>query len=356
MQLSALVETAMVQRASDVHLVAGLPVMLRVAGEIATLGADVLTEQMIREMIEALLSDEQRLIFAQEKQLCFSTVMESVAHVRISVYTHLGRTEAALRLRPLIIPPLDSLGLPAVVGELTRRPNGLILVTGPTGVGKTTTLYAMIDRINSERRAKIITVEDPVEYLHPHKRSIVIQQEIGQDAKSFHSALIHILRLDPDVICIGEMRDGPTISAALLAAETGHLVMATLHTTSAAQTMERIVTAVPSTERGGATMQLATVLQGVITQELLPTVDGRSRVLGYEIMLANSAVRNNIREGKYGALNDIIQSSAEQGMRSMDMCLRDLYQTGKISFDVAATHARDPKLLHGPGLAAKRKP
>ncbi|MBI4422675.1 MAG: Flp pilus assembly complex ATPase component TadA, partial [Elusimicrobia bacterium] len=236
---------------------------------------------------------------------------------------------------------------------LTEKPNGLVLVTGPTGVGKTTTFYAMIDRINSQSRSKIITVEDPIEYLHSHKRSMVIQQEIGKDAKDFHAALMHILRLDPDVICIGEMRDAETISAALLAAETGHLVIATLHTTSAAQTVERIVTAVPPDQKAGTAIQLANVVRGVVTQALLPTVDKKSRVLAYEVMLANAAVRNNIREGRLNHLHDAILAGGEDGMKAMDMRLRELYQAGEITYETALTYAREPRMLldHAKGKA-----
>ncbi|MBI4801476.1 MAG: PilT/PilU family type 4a pilus ATPase [Elusimicrobia bacterium] len=349
MTLSALIKKAISQGASDIHLVTGLPPSLRVAKEILMLDGDPLSEGDIRGMIDPALNDEQRRIFEADWQLCFSTIIDGLAHTRISVYRRLGKMEATLRLRSFEIPKLEALGIPESAIELTRKPNGLVLITGPTGVGKTTTFYSMLDRINSERRVKIISVEDPIEYLHSHKRSIVIQQEIGHDVKSYHSALMHILRLDPDVICIGEMRDANTIAAALLAAETGHLVIATLHTANAAQTMERIVTAVPPEERGGATIQLANCLRGVITQLLLPTVDGKSLVLAYEVMLANAAVRSNIRENKLASINDAIQSGRSEGMCSLDMCLRDLYQSGRITYDTAASYAKNPKLIHGQG-------
>jgi twitching motility protein PilT len=331
--------------ASDIHLVTGLPPCVRVHGEIQILDGDVVTEEECRRMIDGLLNEEQRRVLASDWKLCFSTVFEDAFHMRVSVYTRLGRPEAAIRLRSFELRNLEQLGLPAAVAELTRAANGLVLITGPTGVGKTTTLYSMMDLINREQRSKIITVEDPIEFMHSHKRSMVIQQELGRDARSFHGALMHILRLDPDVICIGEVRDSETVAATLLAAETGHLVIATLHTTSAAQSIERIITALPAENRAGTAVQLANCLRGVVTQALLPSVDKKSRILAYEVMLANTAVKTNIREFKLNMLNDIIQSCGGEGMNSMDMCLRELYQEGKITFDTALSLARDPKFI-----------
>ncbi|MBI5244089.1 MAG: PilT/PilU family type 4a pilus ATPase [Elusimicrobia bacterium] len=356
MNIEALIQKATSMGASDIHLVTGLPPSVRVAGEILMLDGDVLEEGEARELIQGLLSEGQRKEFERELQLCFSTLFHNLAHLRVSIYTRLGRLEAAIRLRSSELRTLEDLGLPPSVAELTRRPNGLVIITGPTGVGKTTTFYSMIDLINRERRTKVITVEDPIEYLHSHKRSIIIQQEIGRDARSFPAALRHILRLDPDVICIGEMRDPETISTALLAAETGHLVIATLHTTSAAQTIERIVTALPETEKSGAALQLANCLRGAITQALLPTVDKKSRALAYEIMLANTAVKNNIRELNLPSLNMAIQSGGDEGMKSMDMCLKELYQSGQITYETAMIYARDPKMIRGEGHKAPGAP
>lgn len=347
MKIQDLIRQAIDRNASDVHLVTGLPPCVRVHGEIMMLDGEPLEEKENRELIYGLLNDEQRARFERDWTLCFSTVFEGVSHIRVSIYSRVGRVEAAIRLRSLDLRTLDELGLPPAAAELTRAPNGLVLITGPTGVGKTTTLYSMIDQINREQRSKIITVEDPIEYMHAHKRSMVIQQELGRDAKSYHAGLMHILRLDPDVICIGEVRDPETVAATLLAAETGHLVIATLHTTSAAQTLERILTAVPADGRGGAAVQLANCLRGVITQSLLPTVDKKARVLACEVMLANTAVKNNIREYRLSALNDIIQSCGDEGMVAMDMRLRELYQDGKITFETATAHARDPKFVSG---------
>lgn len=355
MNLKSILQEAARQGASDVHLVTGLPPGLRVAGEIIMHGDEPLTETDIRGMIDPLLNEELRREYDEKWQLCFSTYLEEVAHVRVSVYSRLGRMEAAIRLRALEIRTLEELGLPPAVAELTRKPNGLVLITGPTGVGKTTTFYSMVDLVNREQRKKVITVEDPIEYLHEHKRSVVIQQEVDRDAKDFPSALMHILRLDPDIICIGEMRDAETISTALLAAETGHLVIATLHTTSAAQTLERILTAVPLTERGGIAVQLANCLRGVVTQALLPTVDRKSRALVCEVMLASTAIRNLIREMKLTGINDAIQSGASDGMLSVDMSLKELYQGGRISYDTAMTYARDPQVV-APRRGDKKKP
>lgn len=345
MDIGVLIRKAMERDASDIHLVAGLPPAYRVAGEIIASEEEPLGESGARDLVYPLLDPANRERFEREKRLCFSSVLEGLGHVRTSLYTRVGRVEAAIRLRSFEIKGLEELGLPPSVAELTEKPNGLVLITGPTGVGKTSTFYALIDRINRQQRAKIISIEDPIEHLHSHKRSMVIQQELGKDAEDYHSALIHVLRLDPDVICIGEMRDAGTIAAGLLAAETGHLVIATLHTTSAAQTVERIVTAVPPEQKAGVAIQLANVLRGVVTQALLPTVDKKSRVLAYEVMLANAAVRNNIREGRLSNLHDAILAGGAEGMKSMDMRLRELYQEGLVTYETALSHARDPRMI-----------
>ena len=347
MNIKDLIHRAIAAEASDIHLVTGLPPCARVHGEILMLEGDPLSESENKDTIYGLLNSEQKAHFERDWALCFSTVFEGMSHMRVSVYSHMGRVEAAIRLRSLELRTLEQLGLPESVAELTRKPNGLILITGPTGVGQTTTLYSMIDLINREQRAKVVTIEDPVEFMHGHKRSMVIQQEIGRDAKTFHGALMHILRLDPDIICIGEVRDAETVAATLLAAETGHLVIATLHTTTAAQSIERIVTAVPAENRAGAPVQLANCLRGIITQSLLPTVDKKSRVLAYEVMLANTAVKNNIREYKLSQLNDIIQSGTGEGMKAMVARLRDLYQAGQITFETAVSHCHDPRFISG---------
>ncbi|MEW6558338.1 MAG: PilT/PilU family type 4a pilus ATPase [Elusimicrobiota bacterium] len=345
MKINDLIKKALEKNASDLHIVSGLPPSMRVAGEIIIMDEDVIKPEKTKELIYPLLTEEQQKVFERDWKISFSTLIEDLAHIRVSVYYHLGQIESAIRLRALEIKKLEELGLPKIVEELTRKPNGLVLVTGATGEGKTTTLYSMIDLINREKRCKIITVEDPVEYLFTHNRSIIIQQEVGRDAKSFGTALLHILRLDPDIICIGEMRDLETISTALTAAETGHLVIGTLHTADATQTIDRIVNAFPPHEHSQVLFQLANCLQGVIAQRLLPSVDKKNRVLACEIMIATDAVRNTIRENKIQMLYSIIQSGKEAEMQTLDSALKDLYKKGMITYDTAISSARDPKYI-----------
>lgn len=348
MNINLLLKKAMEQNASDLHLVANLPPTLRVSGEIRTMdGFDKISPERTKALIYGLLNDEQKTAFERDWRLSFSTLIEGHAHIRVSVYYHLGQVEAAIRIRSMEVPTLEQLGHSSAVAELTRKPNGLVLITGPTGVGKTTTLYAMIDLINRERRCKIITVEDPIEYVHPPKRSIIVQQELGRDAKTFAEALFHILRLDPDVIVIGEMRDMETISTALVAAETGHLVIGTLHTNNASLTVSRIINAFPAHERSLIANQLASTIQGIVSQVLLPTVDRKKRVLAYEIMLGNDAVRNLIREGKIQNLDNVIMTGKEIGMQTLDMMLKELYQKAEITADSALLHAKNPKFILG---------
>lgn len=347
MNIEYLVTKAMRMGASDIHLVTGLSPCVRVDGEIETLGEDSLGPEQVAEMMLPLLTDSQKAAFAKKSSLCFSVIFDESAHVRISLYSRLGRMEAAIRLRPFEIKTLEELGLPAAAAELTRLPSGLVVISGPTGVGKTTTLYSMIDLINRERRRKIVTVEDPIEYLHTHKRSMVVQLEIGRDAPTHHDAILHILRLDPDIICIGEMRDEETVSAALLAAETGHLVIGTLHTPSAAQTVDRILAAFPESARKAVCLRLAGCLRGALTQMLLPMVGRPGRVLAYEILLDSPAVRNHVREGNLAGLQLAIHSAGVAGMTSMDACLRELYESAKISYDTAMTYARDAAIVSG---------
>jgi twitching motility protein PilT len=288
-----------------------------------------------------LLSDRQREKLSDELQLCFSQLWPGAGRYRTSVYYHAGCPEMAIRLCEASVRSGEELGLPPIVSELTRLPNGLILVTGPTGMGKTTTLNYMIDTINRERRSKIITIEDPVEFVHENQKSIVIQQEVGTDTLSFRKALIHVLRQDPDVVVIGEMRDLETIETALAAAETGHLVLATLHTPDAMQTIQRIYSVFPSEQQNNIVEQLANCLQAIVCQRLLPSAGGQKRVLATEVCIATPAVRKHIRERQPYVILSEIQTGRKHQMQSMDNSLLDLYGRAEITYDVCVSNARD---------------
>ncbi len=331
--------------ASDVHLVSGRAPMWRIHGYIEPSPAEPLTSDTIRSLIFDLLDDSQRRAFEAAHELCFSLEFGELGFFRFSVAAAMGRVEASIRVGALELPTLGELGLPDVLLEAVRRPSGLFLVTGPTGVGKTTTLNALLASINREERKKIVTIEDPVEYLHPQARSLVVQREVGRDTASFHTGIVHALRQDPDIVCIGEMRDLPTISAALTAAETGHLVLATLHTSSAAQTVNRIVDVFPPAQQTQVRIQLASTIQGVFAQRLLPRADGRGRLLVYELLLANTAARAMIRDGRAHQLNNVIQTGATRGMRQMDTMIREAYAAGDITYDVALGAMNEPDAL-----------
>src|SRR5687767_12977768 len=294
--LDAFLATALDLRASDLHLIAGVPPAFRVNGDIIFGDHDALTSEETAEICSSILSEEQREIFEREWELCISIPHEKVGRIRATLYLRNGHPELSIRFCGEKIPTREQLGLPAKIDELARKTNGLVLITGPTGAGKTTTLNYMIDQINSERRCKIVTVEDPIEFVHRNKRAIVVQQEVLTDTKSYNRALIHVLRQDPDVIVVGEMRDHEAISAALTAAETGHLVLATLHSPNVSHAFERITGVFEGAAQRQIIMQLANSLQGIIAQDLLPCSDRSNRVLAYEMLIANNAVRNLIRE------------------------------------------------------------
>ena len=327
--------------ASDIHLVQGIAPAFRVNGDIRLAKVEPLTEQMLRAIVDALLNEKQQQILGDEWQLCFSQSRPGIGRFRASVYYHAGCPELAVRVSESTIRTRQELRLPSVVEELTRRPTGLILITGPTGVGKTTTLNYMIDLINRERRAKIITIEDPVEFTHENRSSIIIQQEVYTDTPSFSRALVHVLRQDPDVIAVGEMRDLDTIATALTAAETGHLVLATLHTPDAVQTIQRIFGAFPSEQQNHIVYQLSNSLQAIIAQNLLPRADGKGQILACEICIATPAIRKLIRDGESHLMVNEIQMGKKFQMQSMDMALLELYQHGEISYDAAVSCARD---------------
>lgn len=331
--------------ASDLHLVAGVPPAFRVNGEIILADGDALTESEVEQMAYSLLNEQQRKKFEQEWELCISLLHSAAGRVRATFYRRNGHPEMSCRFCGDRIPNREDLGLPEKIDELARRPNGLVLVTGPTGAGKTTTLNYMVDLINSERRCKIVTIEDPIEFVHANKRAIVVQQEILTDVRSFNRALIHVLRQDPDVIVVGEMRDYEAISTALTAAETGHLVLATMHSPNVSHALERIVGVFEGSAQRQIILQLSNALQGIIAQELLPAADRTRRVLAYELIVTNSAVRNLIRENQLHQLENTIQTGRKEGMTLMDNCLYDLYCKCLITYDTALSRARHPEQI-----------
>lgn len=331
--------------ASDVHLVRGVAPIYRVNGEIRPIEGAPLESETLHSFVKVLLNDDQQNEFARKWQACFSRYIDGVGRIRVSVYMHAGIPEMAIRLCESTIRDRDELGIPPVVEELTRRMSGMILVTGPTGVGKSTTLSYMIDVINNQRRAKIISIEDPIEYTHSNRKSIVIQQEVMTDVHSFSDALVHVLRQDPDVVVIGEMRNLETIETALIAAETGHLVMATLHTPDAIQTIQRIYSVFPSSQQNSITVQLSNSLQAIIAQKLLPRANGKGRILASEVCIATPAVRNHIREKEPHQIYSVMQTGRKYHMQTMDQSLLELYQRGDISYDVAVSNAREPDTI-----------
>jgi twitching motility protein PilT len=331
--------------ASDIHLVRGVAPAFRVHGDIRLAKLEPLDEPTLRNLLDELLNEKHKKVLEDEQQLCFSRHWPNVGRFRASIYYHGGCPEMAIRVSESTVRPREALRLPAVVDELTRKPNGLVLITGPTGVGKTTTLNYMVDLINRERRCKIITIEDPVEFNHENRHSIIIQQEVHTDTPSFGKALVHVLRQDPDVIAVGEMRDLDTIATALTAAETGHLVLATLHTPDAVQTIQRIFGAFPPQQQNHIVYQLSNSLQAIIAQNLLPRADGKGLVLACEVCVATPAIRKMIRDGESHLMVNEIQMGKKFQMQSMDMALLDLYQRGEITYDAAASCARDMNLF-----------
>ena len=333
-------------RASDVHLSPGFCPAIRVRGRITPLEEyEPLTPQQTRDTVYSLLNDDQRKRFESKKQLDLAYAVPGVARFRVNCFFQRGSISAAFRRIPHQIPQLQDLGLPAVLEEFTRKPRGFVLVTGPTGSGKSTSLAAMLDIINREREEHILTIEDPIEFLHSHKKCIVNQREIGADAEDFALALTSALREDPDVILVGEMRDLETMGTALTAAETGHLVFATLHTQSTAQTIDRIIDIFPAEQQSQVRMQLSIGLQGIVTQQLLPTADGSGRVVACEVLVPTPAVRNLIREGKTHQIYSAIQTSGSLGMQTMDAHLAQLVRMGRITRKLAEQRAAVPEEL-----------
>src|SRR3954454_17652114 len=348
------------ERASDVHLTAGYPPAMRLRGKIVPLDEyGLLSPQQTRDTVYSLLNDDQRKRFESRKQLDLAYAVPGGARFRVNCFFQRGSISAAFRRIPHQIPRLDELGLPRVLEELTRKPRGLVLVTGPTGSGKSTSLAAMLDIINEEREEHMLTIEDPIEFLHTHKRCIVNQREIGADAEDFASALKAALREDPDVILVGEMRDLETMSTALTAAETGHLVFATLHTQDAPQTIDRVIDVFPAEQQGQIRMMLSVSLQGILTQQLLATADGAGRCVAVEALVPTPAVRNLIREGKTHQIYSSMQTGGAHGMQTMDTALAELMRKGKITRELALTRSSMPdelSRLMGGGMSAAAAP
>lgn len=331
--------------ASDLHITTGVPPIVRVDGKLKALEYPKLLPNNTREIIYSILTQEQRDVLERHWEYDFSYSLPGKGRFRVNVYFQRGSISAAFRTIPVRIPTVEELKLPAVTSEFSLKPRGFVVVTGPTGSGKSTTLAALINIINETRNCHIITIEDPIEFLHPHKRSIINQREVGTDTKSFSSALKYSLRQDPDVILIGEMRDLETIQTALTAAETGHLVFATLHTVDAPQTIDRIIDVFPPHQQQQVRIQLSGCLQGIIAQQLLPMKNGAGRVVAVEIMVATAGIRNLIREGKTHQLYTAIQTGQKYGMQTLDMALADLVKRGWISFETANEKAQDPASL-----------
>lgn len=329
--------------ASDLHLTQNAPPILRIDGDLEVLDLPPLGAADSLRMIYSLLNDTQKAQFEERWELDLSIELQDVGRFRVNVHRQRGAVEAAFRVVNDQIRSLRQLGLPPVCEEIARKTSGLILVTGPTGSGKTSTLAAMINQINDEQHRMIITVEDPIEYIHRNRKSIVKQREVTSDTHSFSEALRHVLRQDPDVVVIGEMRDLETISTALTAAETGHLVLATIHTPDAVQTVDRIIDVFPPYQQQQVRIQLANTLQAIIAQQLLPVPGGRGRVPATEILIATVGARNIIRNAKTEQLNTLLQTNFELGMQTMDKSLKNLYQQGLISYEDAVTRCKFPE-------------
>jgi twitching motility protein PilT len=349
--LDELLEIMVANNASDLHMSVGLPPMMRIDGELKPTRYEILTAPLSQRIIYDVLTDDQIQRFETNLELDCSYQMRQIARFRVNVYRDRGSVASALRLIPQKVPTIRDLGLPPVVEDLARRPRGLMLVTGPTGSGKSTTLASIINQINHERSEHILTVEDPIEYLHTHRKCIINQRELGQDTLSFNNALRSALREDPDVILVGEMRDLETIQLAITCAETGHLVMATLHTNNAAESVDRMIDVFPTDQQEQIRVQLSNNLVAILSQQLLPRAGQPGRVAAIEVMVASAAIRNLIRENKAHQMHSIIQTSAEQGMQSMDQALRDLYQQSLVTYEMAMRRSHNPdeleKLIHG---------
>lgn len=340
-RIEVLLEQVIKKKASDLHIQVGLPPMLRVDGSLAPVsGADVLDEEAVEALIFAVLDADQKQILLKDKEFDFSFAFGDLGRFRVNAFHERGNLAAAFRLIPNQILNIEQLGLPPVVNKFADFPRGLVLITGPTGSGKSTSLASIVNKINIERACHIVTIEDPIEYTHTSKKAVVVQREVHYDTFSFSAALRSVLREDPDVVLIGEMRDLETIAAAITIAETGHLVFATLHTNSAAQSVDRMIDVFPPHQQPQIRAQLSNILMAICSQRLIPQIGG-GRIAAAEILIATPAVRNIIREGKSHQLDAVIQTGAEYGMQSMDKTLVGLIHNGTISYEEARNFAVD---------------
>lgn len=338
--IDEILRMAVERKASDIHLTTGLPPMVRIDGEILSLPYNVMEPMDTRRLVYDVLTDDQLSKFEQTHELDFAYSLKGVGRFRFNAYMQRNSVAGALRSIPTKIPSFDTLGLPSIIRELSKRSSGLILVTGPTGSGKSTTIATMIDDINETRDGHILTIEDPIEYLHRHKKCMVNQRELHSDTYSFHNALRAVLREDPDIILVGELRDLETIEAALTLAETGHLVFGTLHTRNAPATVDRIVDVFPSDQQDQIRVLLGNTLEAVVSQQLLPKLGG-GRVAAIEIMIGIPAIKNLIREGKTHQMYSIIETNTQIGMQTMDRCLSDHYRNGAVSYEECLMRAVD---------------
>ncbi len=340
-KIENLLDECVRRNASDLHVQFGLPPVLRIDGALVPIaGMPAMTDEMLKQVIFATLDEEQQKMYLKDKEFDYSFAFGDIARFRVNAFHERGRMAAAFRLIPNQIKSINDLGLPNIIESFAAFPRGLVLVTGPTGSGKSTTLAALVDKINREKSVHIVTIEDPIEFTHKSKHSVVVQREVHYDTFSFGAALRSALREDPDVVLIGEMRDLETIQAAITIAETGHLVFATLHTNSAAQSIDRIIDVFPAHQQPQVRSQLANILMAICSQRLVPAIGG-GRVAAAEIMIANPAIRALIREGKTFQIDTAIQTGAEQGMQTMDRTLAQLVRTGVITYDSAREYAVD---------------
>ena len=340
--IDSILRAAVKRNASDIHLVAGHPPVLRIQGELVPMDAPPMPSQSIRKMITSIMNDRQKEAFEKDLELDLSYMIPEGTRFRVNLHLEKGNLEAAFRIIPARIQSVAELGLPPIIEELARKKKGLVMVTGPAGSGKSTTLAAMVDLINRERRCMVISIEDPIEYVHKSKESIIKQREVGADTLSFASALKHALRQDPNVILVGEMRDLESISMAITAAETGHLVLATLHTADTVECINRIVDVYPADQQSQITSQLTACLEGIISQILLPSKDNKGRVVATEVLIMTSAIKNLIRSKKTEQVYSYLESGAQLGMHTMDDSLLRLVKEGLIDVDQALGFAKNP--------------